>query len=161
MDGPVLFRAATRDSPRNYKSFLARKFLQPDLSEDEEDEDDMANVDGTLLTDEDLIKMFMVCANIRTSLHKSARAVFCLGLRLSICVSRACVPVILTTSVSVTKERERQREAERYCHVTVPIARVLVTGSLALLIWLNACICLSVFTLLQLFGVWLYRPDQS
>ena len=28
MDGTIYFRAATRVSPRNYKSFTARKFLQ-------------------------------------------------------------------------------------------------------------------------------------
>ena len=28
--GTSFFRAATKISPRNYKSFLARKFLQPD-----------------------------------------------------------------------------------------------------------------------------------
>jgi len=31
MDGTIYFRAATRVSPRNYKSFTARKFLQVKL----------------------------------------------------------------------------------------------------------------------------------
>ena len=43
MDGTIYFRAATGASPRNYKSFTARKFLQPDVSSDEEytQEDDL------------------------------------------------------------------------------------------------------------------------
>lgn len=75
VDGTIYFRAATRVSPRNYKSFTARKFLQPDVSSDEEggeDDSDGSTVseqedaaggendpDGALLTDDDLLDLFM------------------------------------------------------------------------------------------------------
>eukprot|EP00802_Teleaulax_amphioxeia_P005002 Tamp_05006.p1 GENE.Tamp_05006~~Tamp_05006.p1 ORF type:complete len:515 (+),score=88.09 Tamp_05006:90-1547(+) len=61
MDGTIYFRAATRVSPRNYKSFTARKFLQPDVSSDEEggDGDEESDRDGALLTDDDLLDLFM------------------------------------------------------------------------------------------------------
>mmetsp|Transcript_26504 Transcript_26504/g.87075 ORF Transcript_26504/g.87075 Transcript_26504/m.87075 type:complete len:332 (-) Transcript_26504:15-1010(-) len=43
-----LFRAATKESPRHYKSFFARKFLQPDEESDDED--------SVLLSEKDLLQ---------------------------------------------------------------------------------------------------------